>query len=369
MTIGLCFLISLSLASTADHYFPLSRPHTQKDKVVWPRKTMQHHFAWLEIIPFNAYCFCSIKCALVFVSSILMTLLLRGRYLCLRALNILDVLCVFIILLNIFPILFTSKKRARVEISFCNNTDASTLHKKICNVEASLLFFNPYNNPVIVKDVSYQRYYAMRDLQGWTIAFNNRSMHVVERSITSSVSSSDFSIFICLTLSAHDKYCIKPRNIKNLEQWQRYGQLYGLRNILWRKDSFCWSMKESLSGFKSKRNFTFPCWVLPHDMEALHHEMQAHPNQPYIVKPDNKGEGHGIFVVHSYHEILDKGTIKGYVVQPFLKVRFLRHALSHKKHVQSYNWVFWVFMYAIIILEYFKKLWEHRLYYMIILFT
>lgn len=230
-------------------------------------------------------------------------------------------LCVLVLLANSFPSLFPAKQRPRTTITFCNNTDVSPRQRKICDMEASLMFYNPYNNPVIVKDVSYQRYYATRDLQGWSIAFNNRSMHVVERSITSSVSSSDFSVFICLTLSAHDKYCIKPKNIRSLEQWQRYGQFYGLRNILWRKDSFCWTLKEALHNFKWKRNFTFPCWVLPNDFGALEHEMQTHANQPYIVKPDNRGEGHGIFVVHSYREILDKGTIRGHVVQPFLKVR------------------------------------------------
>ena len=176
-------------------------------------------------------------------------------------------------------------------ITLCNNSNALLLQKKICNMEGSSVFFNPFNNPVVVKDVSYQRYYATRDVQGWSIAFSNRSMQVVERSVTSSILSNEFSIFICLTLSGHEKYCIKPKNIKNLEQWQRYGQFYGLRNILWRKNSFCWTMKEALNNFKRERNFTFPCWVLPNDIKALEQEMRAHPKQPYIVKPDNKARG------------------------------------------------------------------------------
>ena len=252
-----------------------------------------------------------------------------------RLLNTMDVLCAIIILVNVFPNSFLVKQRSRKIISVCN-TDASPLQKKMCDMEASLVFFNPYSNPVIVKDVSYQRYYATRDLQGWTIAFNNRSMHVVERSMTSSVSSIDFSVFICLTLSAHDKYCIKSKNIKNLEQWQRYSQFYGLRNILWRKDSFCWSMKEALNDFKKERDFIFPCWVLPNDIVSLECEMRAHPNQPYIVKPDNKGEGHGIFVVHSYREILDKGTIRGHIVQPFLKVRRMLLLIKNKNKLFVY---------------------------------
>ena len=234
---------------------------------------------------------------------------------------ILDVLCIVIIIINSLQNLLLARKKSGAEITFCNNSNAPPLQRKICNMEASSVFFNPFNNPVVVKDVSYQRYYAMRDLQGWSIAFSNRTMQVVERSITSSISSNEFSIFICLTLSGHDKYCIKPKSIKNLEQWQRYGQFYGLRNILWKKDSFCWTMKEALNNFKRERNFIFPCWVLPNDIEALQQEMRAHPKQSYIVKPDNKGEGHGIFVVQSFREILDKGTIRGHVVQPFLKVR------------------------------------------------
>ena len=250
-----------------------------------------------------------------------------GRYFYRRILNVVDLVLLVIILKTFIKILPNSsleKHGSSTVTDLCgSNATLSPLVRKICEVEANLLFFNPFINPVIVKDVSFQRYYATRDLQGWTIAFNNRSMHVVERSITSSVSANDFSIFICLTLSGHDKYCITPKNLRNLEQWQRYGQIYGLRHILWRKDSFCWSMTEALSGFKRRRNFTFPCWVLPQDITSLEKEMSTHYGEPYIAKPNNKGEGHGIFVIRSYNELLKRGTLAGYVLQPFLKVLYL----------------------------------------------
>ena len=95
-------------------------------------------------------------------------------------------------------------------------------------------------------------------------------------------------------------------------------------------------MKEALNDFKKERDFIFPCWVLPNDIVSLEREMRAHPNQPYIVKPDNKGEGHGIFVVHSYREILDKGTIRGHIVQPFLKVRGMFLLIKNKNRLFVY---------------------------------
>lgn len=45
-------------------------------------------------------------------------------------------------------------------------------------------------------------------------------------------------------------------------------------------------------------------------------------SRPYIVKPNAKGEGHGIFVVDSIEE-LDRHPIDGYVAQPLLTNPYL----------------------------------------------
>ena len=108
------------------------------------------------------------------------------------------------------------------------------------------------------------------------------------------------------------------------QQGQRLSQIYGMRDILWRKDSFCFTMREALSSFKGRKNFTFPCWVLPRDGDALRAEMERKKSVDWIVKPSAKGEGHGIFVVNSFEELGTTPT-DGFVVQPLLSDPCLVH--------------------------------------------
>ena len=44
--------------------------------------------------------------------------------------------------------------------------------------------------------------------------------------------------------------------------------------------------------------------------------------KPYIVKPNARGEGHGIFILNTLHE-LDSRDLHGYVAQPLLTHPFL----------------------------------------------
>lgn len=44
--------------------------------------------------------------------------------------------------------------------------------------------------------------------------------------------------------------------------------------------------------------------------------------RPYIVKPNAKGEGHGIFVVDTVEE-LDARVVDGYIAQPLLTNPYL----------------------------------------------
>ena len=48
----------------------------------------------------------------------------------------------------------------------------------------------------------------------------------------------------------------------------------------------------------------------------------ASDSRPYIVKPNAKGEGHGIFVVNNVKELTSRGT-DGFVVQPLLTDPYL----------------------------------------------
>lgn len=137
-------------------------------------------------------------------------------------------------------------------------------------VESSVIFYTPNPKPVVIaKDISLGRYYAQRDLQGWTLAYNNFSFEVIEQSYRVSIKLSDLSVFLCLGIATQDKHCIRPTSYRLFHQGQRINQIHGLRDSLWRKDGMCYTLREALASYQGSHNFTFPCWVLPKDLESL----------------------------------------------------------------------------------------------------
>lgn len=199
------------------------------------------------------------------------------------------------------------------------STDPLPDYRFIEEVESNLLFHSFSKNPVVVaKDISYGRYYAQRDVQGWSIAYTNMSFEFMEQSFRTQVRISDLSAFLCLGIQSQDKHCLRPSSFQTLRNIQKYNQIYGIRDILWRKDSFCFTMREALFGYKGNKSFVFPCWVLPKDQQSLEKEMGKKLSS-WIVKPSGQGEGHGIFVVNYFNEILDRHlVIDNFVVQPLL---------------------------------------------------
>lgn len=198
------------------------------------------------------------------------------------------------------------------------------LEKLICQVEASSSLFYSYKpHPlVLAKDLSLLRYYAQRDLHSWSLAYKNISFELTETSFKATTRLSEASVLLCLGIVSQDKYCLKPNAYKLLTQGHRINQVHGMRDILWRKDAFCYTLRESMHGYKGWNNFTFPCWVLPHDGALLSEEMKRSNNKEYIVKPAFKGEGHGIYIVRSMKEI-DLSSGEDIVVQPFLRNPYL----------------------------------------------
>lgn len=209
-----------------------------------------------------------------------------------------------------------------------SNLSAGTISlvARLREIESTLLFYSPDSHPlVVVKDISYGRYYALRDLQGWTLGYQNFSFEVVEQSFRTQVRVSDFSVFLCLGIHSQDRHCIKPTSLRLLRPTQKYNQIHGTRDILWRKDAYCYTMREALATYRGSKNFTFPCWVLPKDREKLEAEMSRdNLTRDWIVKPCGQGEGHGIFIVNMYNEIATRPqNPDGFVVQPLLTDPFL----------------------------------------------
>ncbi len=205
------------------------------------------------------------------------------------------------------------------------NKDSSlTLYQTLQEVEWNLLFYSPSKTPLVVaKDISFGRYYAQRDVQGWILAYSNQSFELVEQSFRTQVKISELSVFLCLGIQSQDKHCLRPSSFQTLHRTQKYNQIYGLREVLWRKDGFCYTMREALLGYKGAKNFVFPCWVLPLDRQSLEREMNK-SLLSWIVKPSGQGEGHGIFVVNYFSEILSRhAVINNFVVQPLLADPYL----------------------------------------------
>ena len=219
----------------------------------------------------------------------------------------------------------SSSQKSPLELS-ASSAEQKLLAARLREVESTLLFYSPEKNPlVIVKDISYGRYYALRDLQGWTLGYQNLSFEVVEQSFRTQVKISDFSVFLCLGIHAQDRHCIKPSSFRLMLPTQKYNQMHGTRDILWRKDAYCYTMREALATYRGNKNFTFPCWVLPKDREKLETEMNlGNTERDWIVKPCGQGEGHGIFIVNTYGEIETRPqNPDGFVVQPLLTNPFL----------------------------------------------
>ena len=231
------------------------------------------------------------------------------------------------------PGLYPGSQRRRVKkddspapkTTTTSNSTTQSLQAVMEDIESSLLFHCSNRRPLAVaKDISYGRYYAQRDIQGWDIAYTNASFEFVEQSFRTQVKLSDLSAFLCLGIQSQDKHCLHPSSYVSLRNTQRYNQFYAIRDILWRKDGFCYTIREALSGYRGRKNFTFPCWVLPKDRSSLEREMNKTGLSPWIVKPSGQGEGHGIFVANRFSEILERhSSMDNFVVQPLLTDPYL----------------------------------------------
>lgn len=213
----------------------------------------------------------------------------------------------------------------RLQKGHSNHGDQSwSQYRAIKEVESTLLFYSPLKHPLVVaKDISYGRYYAQRDAQGWNLAYTNMSFEFTEQSFRTQVKMADLSVFLCLGIQSQDRHCLRPSIFQTLSKVQKYNQIYGIRDILWRKDGFCYTMREALFAYKGDKSFVFPCWVLPRDRSSLEKEMNKSLSS-WIVKPGGQGEGHGIFVVNYFDEIRRRHlVIDNFVVQPLLTNPYL----------------------------------------------
>ena len=202
--------------------------------------------------------------------------------------------------------------------SCANKTGLSGL---LCEAQSEAGFHQPHHLAAAVRDVSHGRYFSQRDLQGWSLALANISFEVVEHHARRPVPLDQFALLLCLALDLQDSLCLRPEAYLHLGRGQRVNQIYQMRNVLWRKDTFCHSLQEVLESFASPDPpFTFPCWILPQDLHALRPLMDGQAE--FVVKPCDRGEGFGIFVTSKLEDLTNE-SLAMYVVQPLLVDPFL----------------------------------------------
>ena len=176
--------------------------------------------------------------------------------------------------------LFSIKKSTDTIFSYTQNTPykpnfkrtcsdlsntSSELSQEICRIEKTKLT-QLHGRTVLVRDTSRIRYYAQRDLQGWQMFYEKMGYRVVEPPFA--LTPPDpylYDVLLCMGLVLQDQSCVSPVDYPRLAPGQRVSQFYGMRQVLWRKDSFCRTMK-SVFAHAPKRvstDFLFDCWVPP----------------------------------------------------------------------------------------------------------
>ncbi|EGD81058.1 hypothetical protein PTSG_11001 [Salpingoeca rosetta] len=200
--------------------------------------------------------------------------------------------------------------------------ESTPAHNRLLLVDTSI---NP-QSPSASSKQSQQLYYLDRDGPAWRRAYGLRNYSVAEEHAGMSVSerhrgTTGWSHLFCLGLRRQDSTCLSPMSHVRMTEQQHINQISGMRNILWKKDALCQTIKEY--GLSPRQlNFVFPCFSLPGELDALGAAMAEQPQQPWIIKPRARGEGRGIFIADSIGDVeassKRKFLTEGAIAQPLL---------------------------------------------------
>ena len=200
-------------------------------------------------------------------------------------------------------------------------SESPELTQLFCGLEKErLLAPHAHNRTAVVRDTSRIRYFAQRDLPGWQIFYESLGFTVYEPLFElAPPDRGSYDVLLCMGLVLQDQSCVHPEDYPKLAVGQRVSQFYGMRQVLWRKDSFCRTMKSVFSRAPKhiSSDFLFDCWVLPNDLGSMRETMQNDPNGLWIAKPRSRGEGKGIMIVRNLGDLYDNNLL-GSVVQPYM---------------------------------------------------
>jgi len=172
------------------------------------------------------------------------------------------------------------------------------------------------NRHVISIDESGNRYYESRDLRAWRLVVGAHGYTVHENwprpfLVDTLKDHPQVTLLLCMTMVATESRCIQPALLKTLPPYFRVNQIPGLRQVLWRKDSYCRTTAGVIhdataalgrSAAAGLQQHVIRCWVYPDHAAELRAYFET-GGAMVIVKPATRGEGRGIYTARTFTEI------------------------------------------------------------------
>eukprot|EP00041_Stephanoeca_diplocostata_P022647 m.542371 g.542371 ORF g.542371 m.542371 type:complete len:653 (+) comp22119_c0_seq1:545-2503(+) len=212
-----------------------------------------------------------------------------------------------------------------------------TVLQKLCQMEMEEILPHASGQPkTLLVDTAFinhksTKYYLNRDGDAWKLTYGNAGFKVNTNTKAVEPSVHSFDVLQCLGLKKRH-LCISPGNVHKLHPHQRVSFISGMRDILWRKDEFCRTTAQVLAQYTGAMKYIIPCFVLPQSRDAFVQTYFSHPEDNgtvFMVKPIDRGEGHGLYVASNLAEI-EQG-INEYIstaeriVQPYMEHPLLIH--------------------------------------------
>ncbi|XP_054163074.1 cadherin-like and PC-esterase domain-containing protein 1 [Oppia nitens] len=143
----------------------------------------------------------------------------------------------------------------------------------------------------------------------------------------------EWLILICLTFNnGDDGFCLQQKDIQMLRPFQKVNRIPGLRNLLWKRDTFCTTMSEARKVHLIMKNPVTPlCFVMPNQFQQFVDVAEAMGySAEWLLKPITIGShvsGNGpqlinIFTNEGRNKLreynIKKAVIQQYVANPLL---------------------------------------------------
>lgn len=104
------------------------------------------------------------------------------------------------------------------------------------------------------------------------------------------------SSILCLSFSNSGCYNTQSAHFQ-IRRYHKVNRLIFLRDVLWDKGAFCATITKGTKNDERLLRYSFPCWLVPKEIDLLKSYAASHRGIQYISKPAGEGAGKGIKVV------------------------------------------------------------------------